>query len=45
MTNSAILAARVRDYFDANPAARVADIARMFGITVNHAKRILMSGG
>jgi hypothetical protein len=45
MTNSNALAVRVREYFDANPNALVSDIARLFGITVNHAKRILMSGG
>lgn len=45
MTNSSTLAARVREYFDANPNALVSDVARLFGITVNHAKRILMSEG
>jgi hypothetical protein len=45
MTNSNALAVRVREYFDANPNALVSDVARLFGITVNHAKRILMSGG
>lgn len=42
MKNSNTLAARVCQYFDANPNARVADVARLFGITVNHAKRILL---
>lgn len=36
-------ASLVRAYFDANPGARVADIARLFGLTVNHVKRILLS--
>ena len=45
MTKANTLSARVCAYFDANPNARVADVARMFGITVNHAKRILMGKG
>ena len=44
MTQAADLAARVCAYFDANPEARVADVARLFGLTVNHTKRILMGG-
>ena len=45
MTQASTLAARVCAYFDANPNARVSDVARMFGITVNHAKRILLVKG
>lgn len=44
MSKAAILADQVRAYFDANPNAVLSDIARLFGITVNHAKRILLSG-
>ena len=45
MTQASTLAARVCEYFDANPNVSVSDVARMFGITVNHAKRILMAKG
>ena len=45
MNKAAILADQVRAYFDANPNALLSDIARLFGITVNHAKRILLSEG
>ena len=45
MRKSTILADQVRAYFDANPNALLSDIARLFGITVNHAKRILLSKG
>lgn len=41
--NHTTRAAQVCAYFDANPGARVADIARLFGLTVNHVKRILLS--
>lgn len=40
--NHATRASLVRAYFDANPGARVADVARLFGLTVNHVKRILL---